>query len=143
MPATVHELPAWECFDLLQGHGIGRLCLVDGGYPVAVPVNYRLTAAGGLTRLVVRTRPDSMVGRCRGPCALEVDEIDLERGRAWSVIARGHLQPVHGGHDLPDPAPVIGGNRDRWMVLDVDIVSGRRFALADAPDGCSVEWQIS
>ena len=89
MTATAHELPAWECYDLLRDHGVGRLCLVDGGYPIAVPINYRVLDDETQRRLVVRTLPNSMVGRYHGPCALEVDDIDLGRGRAWSVIARG------------------------------------------------------
>jgi Pyridoxamine 5'-phosphate oxidase len=143
MPATAHQLPTWECLELLQDHGIGRLCLVDGGYPIAVPINYRLLTGDAGAHLVVRTLPDSMVGRYRGPCALEVDEIDLAHGRAWSVIARGSVQPAHRSHALPDPMPIVAGNRDRWMVIDVAVVSGRRFVLAEAADGCSVEWQLA
>ena len=87
MPATVHELPAWECFELLVAHGIGRLCLIDAGSPIAVPVNYRL---GSHQQIIVRTAPNSMVGRYRGPCSLEVDDIDISHERAWSVIAPRH-----------------------------------------------------
>ena len=47
MPATAHELPTWECFELLAGRRIGHLCLVDGGYPIAVPVNYRVVNDDG------------------------------------------------------------------------------------------------
>lgn len=143
MPATAHELPTWECLELLDEHGIGRLCLVDGGYPIAVPINYRLVSGQENPRLVLRTTPDSMVGRHRGPCALEVDEIDLPHGRAWSVIARGSLEPVHGHHQLPDPTPIVGGARERWMVLDVVAISGRYFRIGTADDGWSVDWQIT
>ena len=142
MSATAHEVPAWECYDLLRGHGIGRLCLVDGGYPIAVPINYRLLDDEAHPRLVVRTLPNSMIGRYHGPCSLEVDEIDLTRGRAWSVIARGAAHPAHGDHRLPDPEPIVAGNRDRWIVIDVAAISGRRFVVAEAADGCSVEWQL-
>jgi hypothetical protein len=144
MPVTAHELPTWECFELLIGRRIGHLCLLDGGYPITIPVNYRVvTGAGAQPQLVVRTTPTSMVGRARGPCALEVDEIDLDHGRAWSVLARGTLVPVHGAHDLPDPVPVVGGSREQWMVVDVAVVSGRRFALGESDDGWSVDWQIA
>ena len=142
MTATAHELPAWECYDLLRDHGVGRLCLVDGGYPIAVPINYRVLDDESERRLVVRTLPNSMVGRYHGPCALEVDDIDLVRGRAWSVIARGVAEPVHGNHRLPDPEPIVAGNRDRWLLIEVAAISGRRFVVADAADGCSVEWQL-
>jgi len=140
MPATAHQLPAWECLELLAGHGIGRLCLIDAGTPIAVPVNYRL---GSHQQIIVRTAPNSMVGRYRGPCSLEVDDIDIVHERAWSVIARGTLMPVHDAHGLPDPAPLVAGDRNRWMTLDIAVVSGRRFLLADSGDGWSVDWQLA
>ena len=117
MTATAHELPAWECYDLLRDHGVGRLCLVDGGYPIAVPINYRVLDDESERRLVVRTLPNSMVGRYHGPCALEVDDIDLVRGRAWSVIARGVAEAVHGNHRLPDPEP-DRGRQPRSLAAD-------------------------
>src|SRR4051794_29558050 len=143
MPATTHQLSTWECFDLLASRHIGHFCLVDGGYPITIPVNYRIaTATGAQPQLVVRTTPTSMVGRARGPCGLEVDEIDLDHGRAWSVLARGTLLPVHGAHALPDPTPVVDGLREQWMIIDVAVVSGRRFVLGEGHDGWSVDWQI-
>ncbi|MFT3852084.1 MAG: pyridoxamine 5'-phosphate oxidase family protein [Ilumatobacteraceae bacterium] len=144
MPATAHQLPTWECIELLRDHGIGRMCLLDGAYPIAVPINYRVVNdAHGQPRLVVRTTPDALVGKYRGPCALEVDEIDLPHERAWSIIARGTLVPVHGHHELPDPAPIVGGNRSQWMTVDIVAITGRRFVLSDAGDGWSVDWQIT
>ncbi len=55
MTATAHELPAWECYDLLRDHGVGRLCLVDSGYPITVPINYRVLDDESEQQLVVRT----------------------------------------------------------------------------------------
>ena len=143
MTATARDMPVWECYELLRNHGVGRLCLIDGGHPVAVPINYRVLDSETQPRLVVRTLATSMVGRYRGPCALEVDDIDLTRERAWSVIARGAAGPVLGDHGLPDPQPLVVGNRERWIIVTVAGISGRRFVVAGTADGCSVDWQLA
>ena len=80
MTATAHELPAWECYGLLSDHGMGRMCLVDGGYPIAVPINYRVLERCRTTA-ARRAHAAELDGRALPrPCALEVDDIDLGQG---------------------------------------------------------------
>lgn len=52
--------------------------------------------------IVFHTRPDSDLARLRypQPVAFEVDEIDPERGTAWSVLARGMSRAVTETDDL-------------------------------------------
>jgi hypothetical protein len=136
------ELPKWECFELLRREGIGRLCIVDHGYPVAFPVNYRMHGVDDAITAVVRTAPGTVMGQYEGPASLEVDHIDLVAGTAWSVIVRGALRRVVGTHTLPDPQPILTQGRDRWVELVPTAITGRRFTVRVSDDGFPVEWQL-
>jgi hypothetical protein len=136
------ELPKWECFSLLRNEGIGRLCIVDHGYPVAFPVNYSMQGVDDSISAVVRTAPGTVMGQYEGLASLEVDHIDLTAGTAWSVIVRGNLHRVVGTHQLPDPEPMLTEGRDRWVELVPTAVTGRRFTVKVSPDGFPVEWQL-
>ncbi len=142
MTATAYELPAWESFQLLRTATIGRLCVIEHGYPIAVPVNYRILERDGEHIVVVRTAPHTLVARYRGLASLEVDHIDLEGGEAWSVIVRGELHRVLGEHTLPDPQPMVTVDRNQWLTLRIDSMSARKFMIESSDDGFSVEWQF-
>ncbi len=141
MSAEHYEIPTWECLDLLRSESIGRICIIEHGYPLALPVNYRIIGTQDASTVVIRTARDTMIGRYEGLTSLEVDEITLQDGTAWSVIVRGSLRRVIGGHSLPDPMPIITEGRYQWVTLDVASISGRRFITRPADDGFSVEWQ--
>lgn len=138
------ELPAWESADLLRSRSVGRVCVIDHGYPVSIPINYEVVGSSEdarlVERIVIRTEPETILGRYQGLASIEVDDIDLDRGAAWSVIVRGTLSSVVGDHELPDPQPLIDTNRERWMVLSTTAITGRRFAVHRAADGNSVLW---
>src|SRR5690348_4587824 len=123
MTAERFELPRHECLELLAGHNIGRLAIIDHDCPVAFPLNYRLDTSREPLRIVMRTAPETLMGRYTGPASLEVDRIDLDAGWAWSVIVRGRVSQVLGVHDLPDPGPLLDG-RYRWVVLEPTAISG-------------------
>ena len=142
MSAQRSELTTWESIDLLRERTVGRLCIIDHGYPLAIPINYRIVGSNNDIHVVVRTAPETMLGRYEGPGSLEVDDIDLEHGRAWSVIVRGEVRRVIGTHNLPDPKPLVTEGREQWVTLHMSAVSGRRFSVRQAPDGFSVEWQL-
>ncbi len=141
MGLTHHHLPRHECVELLESHPVGRLCIIDHGYPLAFPVNYRLVHDPDGDLIVVRTSSDSSLARYEGPSSMEVDWISPDCRHAWSVIAHGHLRRAHGAPDLPDPQPLIDERRHQWLVLDVASISGRRFRSAPAADHFSVDWQ--
>jgi nitroimidazol reductase NimA-like FMN-containing flavoprotein (pyridoxamine 5'-phosphate oxidase superfamily) len=119
-----------EAMELLWRHDVGRLCVLDGEYPIAVPVNYRMHNDGGDQVVVIQTAPTTAIARSTGNASLEVDEIDLAAGAAWSVIARGLLKRAHGDHGLPSTDPVVAVDRDQWLTLEIVAVSGRRFSVA-------------
>jgi len=142
MTASHHELQQWESLELLGSTHVGRVCVLEGEYPIAVPVNYCISGQDGAS-VIFRTAPNSLLARVEGPASLEVDEIDLSGGTAWSVIARGRLRRVFGQHTLPDPLPIVSVDRRQWMQLTITAVSGRKFTIHAAADGFSVEWQVA
>jgi hypothetical protein len=144
MAATPYELPRHECVELAEAQTVGRLCIIDHGYPLAFPVNYRVTRKeGGAVSIVVRVSPSAAIGKYEGPASFEVDQIDLDNVRAWSVMVRGAFRNSRIDDQLPDTNPLVTEGRYQWKVLDVTAVSGRRFA-GTADNGCfSVDWQPS
>ena len=141
MGATQFEAPQWESIAWLEGETVGRLCIVDLGYPLAFPLNYRLQHTGDEYRVVFRTVGHSAIGRYQGPASLEVDHIDESRLNAWSVIVRGELHTRVGEDDFPDTYPLLTEGRHQWKVLDVQSISGRRFNSVSFIDDFSVDWQ--
>jgi len=135
------ELTKRECLELLRTHAVGRLCIVEHGYPLAVPISY--TISDDEHQIVVRTSPDTMLGRYVGLSSLEVDSIDLVIGTAWSVMVRGTVRRALGTFELPDPKPLITEARTQWITLDIDAISGRKFDVRPSDDGFSVDWQIA
>jgi hypothetical protein len=143
MSANSYGLAEWECMDLIRERSVGRLCIVDHGYPLAIPVNYTMAVIDGDNSIVVRTAPETMLGHYEGLGSFEVDDIDLAGGHAWSVIVRGNVRRVVGSHALPDPRPLLTEDRHQWMVLHKASVSGRRFVVERASEGYFVDWQIA
>jgi len=141
MGATQFEAPQWECFEWLKSDTVGRLCVVDRGFPLAFPVNYKVIRDREECRVIFRTVPHSAVGRYQGPASLEVDQIDSTRLHAWSVIVRGHLCDIVDPADRADTSPLVTEGRNRWKVLQVSSISGRRFTSRTAREGFSVDWQ--
>jgi len=137
------DLPDWESFDHLRDTTIGRICIIDNGCPLAIPVNFLVAGARDNYTIVMRTAPETMLGRYEGPASLEVDHIDIAGGHAWSVFVRGTVRRVLGSHELPDPRPIVDHGRYQWMVLQPSAMSGRRFVVKAADDGYFVEWQFA
>ena len=143
MGAQRTELTEWESTELLRTRSVGRMCVIDHGYPLAIPISYQVVGSKHAVRIVVRTAPESILGRYEGLASLEVDDIALDNGTAWSVIVRGALRHVAGAHDFPDPRPLVTNDRELWITLTPSAVSGRRFVVRKAADGFSVDWQLA
>jgi uncharacterized protein len=143
MGAERIELTTWESTELLQSRSVGRLCIIEHGYPLAIPINYQVAGSNEDIRIVVRTAPATILGRYEGLASLEVDDVDLESGTAWSVIVRGVLRRVTETDGLPDPGPLLSEGRQQWITLTKSAISGRRFLVQKASDGFSVAWQLA
>jgi hypothetical protein len=142
MTASRFELQRWECRALAESQRVGRVCIIDHGTPVALPVNIVVIGVEDAPQIVIRTAPDTLLGRSQGPASVLVDHLDLEHGDAWSVIARGTLHHVVGGHGLPDSHPLVDSDRHHWMLLDVTAWSGRRFVITSDPASTFVDWEL-
>ena len=139
--ASTFELTSWESLDRIREQPVGRICILEHGVPIAFPVNYRVAGDPPECRIVMRTAPATAVGRYDGSASLEVDDIDLGSGRAWSVIVRGQLRPMLGEDPPADPRPLVTAGRTRWMMLTADVISGRRFVVRRGRDEFTVDWQ--
>ena len=141
------EIPTTECIDLLRHHAVGRVCVITDGTPIALPTSYRLVADTGGTAIVMRTRPSGVVSRSLGPASFEIDEIDLTRGVAWSVLAQGELRALANAPGDLALQPWVSG-RSAWVTLAVHAVTGRRiakdgaFAPVGRPGGFEVDWAV-
>lgn len=117
-----------ECRDRLGTHGVGRVAVSMPGGPAVVPVNY--TVLGGT--VVYRTAPGTVTAAEPGAeVSFEVDQIDENRSRGWSVLVVGTVEHV------TEPAavrllnaqaaaePWAGGKRDLWVRINPTRVTGR------------------
>jgi len=129
-PATATELSTEECVELLAAHDIARIALVSEGWPIILPVNYRLVDSGGQRWIAIRGRPEGAIDHPGASVALQLDGIDRDRHRAWSVLVRGTLQTVDpdaaGFRERFDPGPWLD-ERDAWLVLEPAVITGRRL----------------
>ena len=126
----VVELTVAECRDLLATDTVGRVAFVTPSGPRIVPVNYALDGAA----LEVRTTSYSELA-IYAPgteIAFEIDQLDSERRRGWSVVAHGvceRADPPGSGswhRDGPAPEPWAGGVRPVFLRLPWRELTGRR-----------------
>ncbi len=104
----VVELTVAECRDLLATDTVGRVAFVTPSGPRIVPVNYALDGAA----LEVRTTSYSELA-IYAPgteIAFEIDQLDSERRRGWSVVAHGVCERVEPA-ELRQLAPGRSGAR--------------------------------
>jgi nitroimidazol reductase NimA-like FMN-containing flavoprotein (pyridoxamine 5'-phosphate oxidase superfamily) len=123
----LHVLDETECFARLRAQNVGRIGVIDADGVVIVPVNY---VVDGDT-IVLRTSPYGLLGLSNPQrAALEIDHIDNEHHRGWSVLVRGTLSVVE-----PDEATDIAartrletwpsGMRTMTVRLQPKTVTGR------------------
>ncbi|MDP3889616.1 pyridoxamine 5'-phosphate oxidase family protein [Nocardioides sp.] len=125
------EMPYDTCLELLTGGVVGRLGVCTPAGPQIIPVNYAVID----NAVVFRTSPYGVLAghAWDRPLAFEVDHIDYERHRGWSVLATGpgariedpdHVEEVRA---LRDPKPWAGGTRDLYVRLHWEELTGRRL----------------
>jgi nitroimidazol reductase NimA-like FMN-containing flavoprotein (pyridoxamine 5'-phosphate oxidase superfamily) len=129
-----HEISPQECLELISGGGVGRLAFCSPSGPQIFPLNYAVADQ----MIVVRTSPYTGLGTAltRKPqCAFEVDSLDMELQRGWSVVAHGMIEPLEDPEEIlamartSAPTPWAGGSRGLFAGLRWQILSGRRVGL--------------
>lgn len=136
MPES-YELSRDECEALLRCGVTGRVALSGPTGPHIVPVNYSVVDDA----VIVRTSPYSVLGTYGRDTTLafEVDQVDHEHQRGWSVVARGRAQVITDPEELVhiqdvwEPRPWAGGSRGLTLRLRWTEISGRRLGAGWDP----------
>lgn len=108
-PGRLTELSEAESFALLGESGVGRLAFATAAGPLIHPVNYLVDDA----TIVLRTSPYTRFGEHPfGPVAFEVDDLDAQMQRGWSVLIVGRCAPIEDADEAIDLRR--GGRLDVW-----------------------------
>jgi nitroimidazol reductase NimA-like FMN-containing flavoprotein (pyridoxamine 5'-phosphate oxidase superfamily) len=139
--SQTRELSDRECRGLLFSGVAGRVALSTPTGPHIVPVNYSVVDDA----IIIRTSPYSLLGTYGRDTtvAFEIDEFDLEGPWAWSVQARGRVEPLIDRAELQviretaEPHPWAGGARTLFLRLRWTELSGREIGSRRLGDGYS------
>ncbi|MGA2521845.1 MAG: pyridoxamine 5'-phosphate oxidase family protein [Acidimicrobiales bacterium] len=123
-----------ECLRLLamaaKRGAVGRLAVSRQEAPLIQPVNFAYRDRRVLVRLGSGAMESAAIG---GLVAFEVDDLDREAGRAWSVLVRGLAVALDEPERLGDahvaPVPLVPSPGDTMLAIRLDVVTGRRFRL--------------
>lgn len=133
--AWLEHLELEACLTHLRAGQVGRLGVVVDGYPIVLPINYRLVETLGLTWVALRTRPGNVIDQASANVAFEIDGIDPSRQRGWSVLVRGTLQSIDAEsasfRERFDAEPWLGTERDAWLVIEPFSITGRELHPAE------------
>jgi nitroimidazol reductase NimA-like FMN-containing flavoprotein (pyridoxamine 5'-phosphate oxidase superfamily) len=129
--ARIEELPFETCLALLRTHKFGRIAVLEVGFPVVLPINFRLVETTGRCWVAIRTRPGNVIDRAPRPVAFEIDGFDVTEQQGWSVLVRGTLHHVRTDTadfaERFDPQPWLDSNRDAWLIIEPFSITGRRL----------------
>lgn len=125
------ELSREDCLARLAGSCFGRLAVAGTGIiPLIRPVNYRFDERS--QSIVFRTREGTKLAALlrTAQAAFEVDEIEPDMRRGWSVIVTGPAEPITDPVELrrlraSGLEPWATGPVAHWMRIRARTVSGR------------------
>ena len=127
----LEELDLKTCLAHLRAEVVGRVGVVVDGYPIVLPVNYRLVETLGLTWVALRTRPGNTIDQASDQAAFEIDGIDPSHQRGWSVLVRGTLLRIDpeaaSFRERIDSEPWLTAERDAWRVIEPFAITGREL----------------
>ena len=131
------ELPYSTCRGLLASGVVGRVGVNTPSGPGIFTVNYAVVDEA----IIFRTTPRSVQGtNARNSLvAFQVDSLDYEYQRGWSVLATGRGQAVERTEELDhirviwEPRPWAAGTRELYIRLAWDELTGRQLGLGWDP----------
>lgn len=129
------ELDPDLCERLLRRGTFGRVGLWAPPGPLILPVNYAVHDDA----VVVRTSPDGTLARYGHDrqIVFEVDGVEEERWRGWSVLAHGRGELVTDPSPRPSGErahPWAGGGRTAELRLAWTELTGRRVGAGGDPE---------
>jgi nitroimidazol reductase NimA-like FMN-containing flavoprotein (pyridoxamine 5'-phosphate oxidase superfamily) len=125
------ELSTDKCIARLSEGGVGRVavCMTEG--PVIIPVNYVMDGDS----VLFRTAPYTLLAaHAWGPAAFEIDDIDHDMNRGWSVLVTGRMSPVTDADESFDLVsdtelePWAPGSRNMYIRIAPERITGREVA---------------
>lgn len=127
-----------QCWSLMGSVEVGRLAVAAAGDIDIFPLNFVVDDRTLLFRTAEGTKLVEVV--LAGRVAFEVDGYDPERGRAWSVVLKGHAQMLDKWDDIytAQDMPLFPWNhapKERFVRISPYSISGRRFTVYATRDG--------
>jgi hypothetical protein len=133
----IEELDTATCWSLLRSVPVCRLAVCTADGPHIFPVNHIVDHGS----VIIRTAPGiKLEAATKSPLvAIEADGYDDSASAAWSVVMRGPAREIAGLHDLIDVehlplAPWQSGPKHRFLRIEPDDLTGRRFKIAGGAD---------
>ncbi|MEQ7125834.1 pyridoxamine 5'-phosphate oxidase family protein [Actinopolymorpha sp. B11F2] len=133
--AGLEVLEPAESLRLLGDVPIGRIVFTDQAMPAVQPVNFIIDGDA----VLIRTAPGSKLDAAarNAIVAFEVDDIDQDNERGWSVTVIGHAEMVT---DEAELARVSGlplrswspDERNHLIRIRMEIIQGRRIVTMPA-----------
>ncbi|MFT4086662.1 MAG: pyridoxamine 5'-phosphate oxidase family protein [Gordonia sp. (in: high G+C Gram-positive bacteria)] len=131
----VQRLEEDQCWNMLNETVFGRLALSVDGEPEIFPLN--IHATGG--KIYFRTGEGTKLAEIavNGRVAFETDGFTSRVG--WSVVAKGTARILTGSREILEAdelplKPWVPTLKTNYVVIDVEEISGRRFAFGPEPD---------
>ncbi|MCU1369793.1 MAG: pyridoxamine 5-phosphate oxidase-related FMN-binding protein [Ilumatobacteraceae bacterium] len=135
-PAAVvlEELDERECLRLLGTAHLGRIALTVGALPAVFPIHFALLGRDPVFRTGSGTK--LAAGSSGHVVCLEVDDVDTECHRGWSVMVIGptHVMTEPGELAVAKELPLRPwvGSGDAYVQIRSGLISGRRIGGASA-----------
>lgn len=133
-PKPPSKLDAGACWAFLREVEVGRLAVVVDGKPEIFPVNHVVDHGSIVFRTADGTKFDAVISD--RPVAFEADGFDPAANEAWSVVVKGHVGEIRELDDVLDAfhldlSPWDGAPKHRFVRIEPDEISGRRFSVVD------------
>ena len=127
---VIEDLTAEACWSRLAQVPTGRLCFVDDGEPMVLPMNHVVDGHSIVVRTALGSAPNNLGEGAT--VAFEADSTQPATCEGWSVVVRGHLAEVTDAHELADVSrlplhPWASGRRDHYLRLRPWAITGREI----------------
>ena len=135
---VIEELDVNECLRLIGPGGIGRIAYASRYGPAVLPVNYKLRGGAIVFRTAEHGPLDedlrTGIANAHYKVAFEIDDIDLDAERGWSVLVQGPAHRVEGA-ELDEARgagvePWAPGDRELFVRIVPSRITGRRVGPA-------------